>query len=191
MVECQALLDFLVFAPAYADLAEKLAAAVALHATPVGGGTVAGTERIPIHERAEAAVIAWMRHQTAVYDEMKIPRTKRKRRQTRRLPAEVSRRLTIVTPRSRFVFPLHLPLPFTRLESSELLVPLRERWHGLVLRCLHEGHRQIRTLHGFHVVRPRAVGVLHGTTPKDRTADHGDLLFSSRHAFDPAFLALA
>jgi hypothetical protein len=41
-------------------LAEKLAAAVPQHATPVGSGTVAGTERIPIHERAEAAVIAWM-----------------------------------------------------------------------------------------------------------------------------------
>jgi len=49
-------IDFPAFAPAYAALAEKLAAAVTQHATPVGSGTVARTERIPIHERAEAAV---------------------------------------------------------------------------------------------------------------------------------------
>ena len=46
----QSVLDFLVFAPAHA-------ATVTLHATPVGSGTVTRTERIPIHERAEAAVI--------------------------------------------------------------------------------------------------------------------------------------
>ena len=65
----QAVRDFLAFAPAYADLAEKLADAVSAHATPVGSGTVARTARIPSHERAEAAVIAWMRHQTTAYDQ--------------------------------------------------------------------------------------------------------------------------
>ena len=50
--------------------AKRLAVAVAAHATPVGSGTVARTERIPIERRAEAAVIAWMRHQTTGYDDM-------------------------------------------------------------------------------------------------------------------------
>ena len=36
----------------------------------LGSGTVARTERIPIHEWAEAAVIAWMRHQTTGYEQM-------------------------------------------------------------------------------------------------------------------------
>jgi tryptophan-rich sensory protein len=49
-----------------------LADAVTQHATPVGSGTVARTECIPTHERAEAAVIAWMRHHTTAYDEMAI-----------------------------------------------------------------------------------------------------------------------
>jgi hypothetical protein len=48
-------LDFLTLVTAYADVADKLAAAVTLHATPVGSGTVARTERIPISQRAEAA----------------------------------------------------------------------------------------------------------------------------------------
>jgi hypothetical protein len=70
-----------------------LAAAIAQHATPVGSGTVARTERIPIERRAEAAVIAWLRHQTTAYDELKIPRVKGKRREVRRMLAEQSRRL--------------------------------------------------------------------------------------------------
>ncbi len=89
----QAVLDFLAFAPVYAALAEKLADAVTAHATPVGSGTVARTERIPVSERAEAAVIAWLRHQTTAYDQMKIPRIKGQRRETRRLLAEKSRQL--------------------------------------------------------------------------------------------------
>ncbi len=64
-----------------------------MHASPVGSGTVAMTERIPIRERAEAAVIAWMRHKTTACDEMKISRIKGKRRETRRLLAEESRQL--------------------------------------------------------------------------------------------------
>lgn len=89
----QAVLDFLAFAPSYDELARRIADAVTRHATPVGSGTVARTERIPIHQRAEAAVIAWMRHQTTTYDQMAIPRIKGKRRETRRLLAEASRRL--------------------------------------------------------------------------------------------------
>ena len=58
----------------HADLAERLARAVTDHATPVGSGTVARTKRIPVEQRAEAAVIAWMRHQTTGYDGMAIPK---------------------------------------------------------------------------------------------------------------------
>jgi hypothetical protein len=52
---------------------------------------VARTERIPIERRAEAAVIAWMRHQTTAYDRLAIPRVKGARREVRRELAEVSR----------------------------------------------------------------------------------------------------
>src|SRR6478752_2521359 len=57
-----AVVAFLAFHPAHADLADRLAHAVTDHATPVGSGTVARTKRIPVEQRAEAAVIAWMRH---------------------------------------------------------------------------------------------------------------------------------
>jgi hypothetical protein len=60
---------------------------------PVGSGTVARTQRIPIERRAEAAVIAWMRHQTTAYDHMKIPREKGARREVRRMLAGRSREL--------------------------------------------------------------------------------------------------
>lgn len=88
-----AVLRFLAFTEPHAELAEQLADAVAAHATPVGSGTVARTKRIPIEQRAESAVIAWMRHQTTAYDSLKIPRVKGKRREVRRLLAEQSRRL--------------------------------------------------------------------------------------------------
>ncbi len=88
-----AVLAFLEFAPGYDDLAEQLADAVTQHATPVGSGTVARTHRIPIWQRAESAVIAWLRHQTTAYDNMKIARLKGKRREVRRMLAEESRRL--------------------------------------------------------------------------------------------------
>lgn len=74
-----AVVKFLSFHPAHADLAQRLARVVADHATPVGSGTVARTKRIPLEQRAEAAVIAWMRHQTTGYDSMPIPRVRGKR----------------------------------------------------------------------------------------------------------------
>jgi hypothetical protein len=77
----------------YADLADRLARAVAAHATPFGSGTVARTQRIPIEQRAGAAVIAWLRHQTTSYDEMAIPRVKGKRREVRRMLARRSQGL--------------------------------------------------------------------------------------------------
>ena len=88
-----AVLSFLAFHPRHADLAERLARAVTQHATPVGSGTVARTKRIPVEQRAEAAVIAWMRHQTTGYDGMVIPRVKGKRREIRRMLAGRSQEL--------------------------------------------------------------------------------------------------
>lgn len=82
---------FLRFAARWEALGREIAARVAAHATPVGSGTVARTERIPIERRAEAAVIAWMRHQTTAYDQLSIPRVKGARREVRRELAEVSR----------------------------------------------------------------------------------------------------
>ncbi len=89
----QAVLQFLHFHSSHEPLAKQLAQAVTIHATPVGSGTVARTQRIPIERRAEAAVIAWMRHQTTAYDGMTIPRVKGKRREVRRMLAERSKRL--------------------------------------------------------------------------------------------------
>jgi hypothetical protein len=84
---------FLAFHPDYADIAHHLARAVTDHATPVGSGTVARTKRIPVEERAEAAVVAWMRHQTTGYDGMVIPQIKGKRREVRRMLARRSHEL--------------------------------------------------------------------------------------------------
>ena len=88
-----AVVAFLAFHTTHADLADRLARAVTEHATPVGSGTVARTKRIPVEERAEAAVIAWMRHRTTGYDEMVIPRVKGKRREVRRMLARRSQEL--------------------------------------------------------------------------------------------------
>lgn len=88
-----AVFQFLAFAPIHQQLAAQLADAVAAHTTPVGSGTVARTKQIPVERRAEAAVIAWMRHQTTLYDEMKIARIKGERREVRRMLAEQSRQL--------------------------------------------------------------------------------------------------
>ncbi len=104
-----AVVAFLAFAPDHAELAQRLARAVADHATPVGSGTVARTKRIPIERRAEAAVIAWMRHQTTAYDTMTIPRIKGQRREVRRLLARRSRELLDVYRRGGFA-PADCPL---------------------------------------------------------------------------------
>ena len=88
-----AVVAFLGFHLAHADLAHRLAHAVTIHATPVGSGTVARTKRIPVEQRAEAAVIAWMRHQTTGYDSLVIPRVKGKRREVRRMLAQRSKEL--------------------------------------------------------------------------------------------------
>ena len=89
----RAVLDFLAFDARHLATAEALARAVTAHATPVGSGTVARTERIPVERRAEAAVIAWLRHQTTAYDQLVIPRVKGQRREVRRRLAQHSREL--------------------------------------------------------------------------------------------------
>lgn len=88
-----AVFTFLRFAELHQELAQRLAQAIADHATPVGSGTVARTKRIPITQRAEAATIAWLRHATTGYDNMSIPRVKGMRREVRRMLAERSREL--------------------------------------------------------------------------------------------------
>jgi len=85
--------QFLNFAPIYDTEAEQLAILIAAHAVPVGSGTVARTERIPIEQRAAAASIAWLRHQTTGYDRMIIPRGKGRRREVRRMLAQRSQQL--------------------------------------------------------------------------------------------------
>ncbi len=84
---------FLSFDARYAELETQLARAISDHAVPVGSGTVARTQRMSVERRAEAATIAWMRHQTTAYDDLSIPRVKGQRRETRRLLAECSRKL--------------------------------------------------------------------------------------------------
>ena len=89
----QAVFTYLDFHPSHHPLAEKLANAIATHAVPVGSGTVARTKRIPVEQRAEAATIAWMRHQTTAYDDMTIRRVKGERREVRRMLAKRSKQL--------------------------------------------------------------------------------------------------
>ena len=85
--------EFLSFSPLYVELEGKMAKVIAEHAVPVGSGTVARTKRISVERRAEAAVIAWMRHETTAYDGMVIPREKGARREVRRMLAKRSRSL--------------------------------------------------------------------------------------------------
>ncbi len=89
------ILDFLRFHPRYAELAETLAEKVTSLATPVGSGTVARTERIPLADRVRAAVIAWLRHQATDYERMTIARVKGRRREVRRQLAAQSLELLV------------------------------------------------------------------------------------------------
>lgn len=84
---------YLAFAPRYEQLERRLAELVCAHATPVGSGTVARTRRLSLSAKAEAATIAWMRHQTTGYDQMNIPKVSGARRETRRELAHRSKEL--------------------------------------------------------------------------------------------------
>ncbi len=100
---------FLRFTPEFVELEKQMSKLVTTHATPVGSGTVARTERIPLEQRAESAVIAWMRHQTTAYDSMKIARIKGERREVRRYLAEISRAVLDLH-RGRVAHPPSCPL---------------------------------------------------------------------------------
>lgn len=135
---CEAVVAFLAFAPAYAEVAERLARAVTEHATPVGSGTVARTQRIPIAKRAEAAVIAWLRHQTTAYDSLKIPRVKGERRAVRRRLAAESKRLLAGYRAGRSIDPAACPLQQALGKASRKAAKATknpaadntgERWH--------------------------------------------------------------
>ena len=119
----EAVFQFLDFHPTLRVEAETLANLIAEHATPVGSGTVARTERIPIEERAEAATIAWLRHQTTGYDTMNIPREKGRRREVRRMLAQRSVQLLAKyrsgQPIDRAQCPLHRAL-HTRLPTRTI-----------------------------------------------------------------------
>lgn len=103
-------LSYLAFHPAHEYLEGQLALLITRHAVPVGSGTVARTERIPIEERAEAATIAWMRHQTTAYDNMHIPLVKGKRREVRRMLAQRSKQLLDRYRVSHYIDPVSCPL---------------------------------------------------------------------------------
>lgn len=103
-------LHFLDFDARYQSIADELAARISNHATPVSSGTVARTQRIPIQERAEAATIAWMRHQTTAYDSLSIARIKGERRETRRRLAQQSTRLLNAYRRGSDIDPQQCPL---------------------------------------------------------------------------------
>jgi hypothetical protein len=105
-----AVLHFLHFDQRHLAVARRMARAVAVHAVPVGSGTVARTQRIPIEQRAEAAAIAWMRHQTTGYDDMQVPRVKGMRREVRRMLAQRSRELLRVYREARAVSEASCPL---------------------------------------------------------------------------------
>lgn len=86
----KAVSKYLNFHARYAYLEDKMAILVTQHAIPVGSGTVARTAMIPIEERASRAVIAWMRHKTTDYDNMRIARIKGERRTVRKRLAQQS-----------------------------------------------------------------------------------------------------
>ncbi|PWD99996.1 DUF2293 domain-containing protein [Marinilabilia rubra] len=89
----KAVLTYLSFHPSHKETEKTIAKAVTKHAIPIGSGTVARTSMLPIEERASRAVIAWMRHNTTVYDQLSIKRIKGERRRVRRLLAEQSTRI--------------------------------------------------------------------------------------------------
>jgi hypothetical protein len=113
-----AIICFLDFHSEHFDLAQQMAKAITDHATPVGSGTVARTKRIPVEQRAEAAAIAWMRHQTTAYDSMTVPRVKGMRRELRRRLARHSKELLS---------------QYRRGESAALDCPLKRALLGLTI----------------------------------------------------------
>jgi hypothetical protein len=119
---CKAVLDFLAFDPIHSAKAETMSRLIADHAVPVGSGTVARTERITIDQRAEAATIAWMRHQTTGYDHMRIPLVKGKRREVRRMLAKHSIQLLKLYRQGRAIDEVTCPLAQVLIKLSPAVV---------------------------------------------------------------------
>ena len=86
----RAVRSFLRFHNNHHIIEHTLALLVTSHAIPVGSGTVARTQTIPIGERAAKAVVAWLRHKTTGYDNMTIAHVKGERRKVRRQLAQSS-----------------------------------------------------------------------------------------------------
>lgn len=125
----KAVRDFLAFHPRHESVARELATRIAAHAVPVGSGTVARTERIPLEQRAEAATIAWLRHQTTGYDNMIIPRIAGRRREVRRMLAERSRALLDKYRRGQSVDSATCPLGRALLPVSHSPAPAAQPPH--------------------------------------------------------------
>ncbi|MAE83401.1 MAG: hypothetical protein CMB80_11735 [Flammeovirgaceae bacterium] len=100
---------YLNFHSRYADLQSKIAKLVTAHAIPIGSGTVARTSMLPVEERAGKAVIAWMRHKTTNYDNLKIARIKGERRKVRKQLAQRSLQV-LKTYRNGEAVPMGCPL---------------------------------------------------------------------------------
>ena len=115
-----AILAFLAFHPRYQLAARAMADRITAHATPVGSGTVARTQRIPIEQRAEAATVAWMRHQTTGYDSMQIARLKGERREVRRQLAQRSKHLLSRYREGQPIDPRTCPLQAALSDSTRL-----------------------------------------------------------------------
>jgi hypothetical protein len=89
----RAVMTFLNFHRDHRETASAVARLVTHQAIPVGSRSVARTKRIPLETRAEAATIAWLRHQTTDYDTMAVPHIKGSRREIRHELAQSSREL--------------------------------------------------------------------------------------------------
>jgi hypothetical protein len=103
-------LQVLRFAPGHRETAERLASAVAAQSTPVGSGTVARTQRISLDDKAELALLAWLRHQTSDYDRLPVARVKGARRALRHQIARQSLQLLERYRRGEPVDPATCPL---------------------------------------------------------------------------------
>ena len=105
-----AVFQFLNFHRRYRREADVLAGLITAHATPVGSGTVARTQRLPLAQRASAATVAWLRHQTTDYDRMTIAREQGRRHEVRHELAQRSLQLLHQYRQGQAVDPVRCPL---------------------------------------------------------------------------------
>lgn len=106
----RAVFQFLDFHRRYRREADVLAGLIAAHAVPVGSGTVARTRRIPLEQRASAATVAWLRHQTTDYDRMTIAPEQGRRHEVRHELAQRSLQLLLHYRQGQAVDSVRCPL---------------------------------------------------------------------------------